>query len=191
MVFHCSLSYRKSPQASRTLLSILADIKKAVVWVISTRPLISQSSCPFTNPLVTLPRAPITIDIIITFMFLTFFKFPNKVQVFIFLFSDSFNFPRRSTGTAMSTILQILLFLLIVSRSGCLVEIRWFVCISKSQRSMSFILQDSFWVVHITFVRMVKFKFLAQFLLDHVAHPVFFSLILLLCYFATLLLFTH
>ena len=37
--------------------------------MVSTRPLISKSSSPCTNLLVTVPRAPITIGITITFMF--------------------------------------------------------------------------------------------------------------------------
>ena len=38
MVFHWSLSDNKSPQVSRTLLSILADLKNAVVWMVPTSP---------------------------------------------------------------------------------------------------------------------------------------------------------
>ena len=34
MVFHWSLSDSKFPQVSRTLLSILADLNNAVVWVL-------------------------------------------------------------------------------------------------------------------------------------------------------------
>ena len=39
----------------------------------STRPLVSKSSSPFINPLVTVPKAPITIVINVTFMFHSFF----------------------------------------------------------------------------------------------------------------------
>ena len=60
MVFHRSLSDSKSPQVSRTLLSILAVLTNAVVWMISTRPCISKSSNPFIDPLLTVPRAPIS-----------------------------------------------------------------------------------------------------------------------------------
>ena len=56
MVFHCSLN-NKSPQVSRTLLSILTDHNNAVVWMVSTRPLISESSSPNTNSLVTVSSA--------------------------------------------------------------------------------------------------------------------------------------
>ena len=73
MVFHWSLSDSKSPQVSRTLLSILAVLNNAVVWMVSTRTPTSKSSSPFDNPLVTVPKAPITIGIIVTFIFHRFF----------------------------------------------------------------------------------------------------------------------
>ena len=72
MVFHWSLSDSKSPQVSRTLLSILADLNNAVVCMVSPCPLISKSSSPCTNPLVTVLSTPITIGITITFMFYSF-----------------------------------------------------------------------------------------------------------------------
>ena len=65
MVFHWRLSDSKSPQVSRTLLSILAVYNNAVVLMVSTRPPTSKSSRPFNNPLVTVPKAPITIGIIV------------------------------------------------------------------------------------------------------------------------------
>ena len=37
--------------------------------MVSTRPPTSKSSSPTNNPLVTVPKAPITISIIVTFMF--------------------------------------------------------------------------------------------------------------------------
>ena len=72
MVSNWSLSDSKS-QASRTLLSILANLNNAVVWMVSTCPLISKSSSPFTNPLGIGPSASITIDITVTFVFHSFF----------------------------------------------------------------------------------------------------------------------
>ena len=66
MVFHWSLSDSKSPHVSRTLLSILTDLNNAVVWIVSTRPFISNSfTSPFINPLVTVTRSSIIIIIII------------------------------------------------------------------------------------------------------------------------------
>ena len=49
---------------------------------------------------------------------------------------------------------------------------------------MCVIFKDRCWVVHIPFVGMVKFKFLAHFPVDHLAHPVVSSLVLSLCQFA-------
>ena len=57
MVFHWSQSDSKSPQVSRTLLSILAVLNNAVVWMVSTRPPTYKSSRLFNNPLVTIPNA--------------------------------------------------------------------------------------------------------------------------------------
>ena len=87
MVFHWSLCDRKSPQVSRTLLNILAVLNNAVVWMVSPRPPTSNSFSPFSNPLVTVPNAPITIGIIVTCMFHSFFQFPIKVEVLIPLFT--------------------------------------------------------------------------------------------------------
>ena len=85
MNFHWSLSDSKSPQVSRTLLGILAVLNNAVVWMVSTRPLTSKSSSPFSNHLVTVPNAPITIGIIVTCMSLLFnfriyFRFLTIIQ---------------------------------------------------------------------------------------------------------------
>ena len=75
MVFHWSLSDSKSPQVPKTLLSILAVLNNAVVWMVSTRPPTSQSSSPSSNPLVTVPNAPIIIGIIVICMFHWFFNY--------------------------------------------------------------------------------------------------------------------
>ena len=126
MVFHWRLSDSKSPQFSRTLLSILAVFNNAVVWMVSTRSPTSKSSRPFNNPLATVPKAPITIGINVTFMFhsLFFFFFFFKSLArsrYLSLFSHSFSFILWSAGTAKSTIFQIFFFfLLIIIRSGLL-----------------------------------------------------------------------
>ena len=135
MVFHWGLSDSKSPQVARTLLSILAVFNNAVVWKVSTRSPTSKSSRPFNNPLVTVPKAPITIGIIVTFMFHSFFNSLARSR-YLSLFSHFFSFILWSAGTAKSTILQIFFFLLIIIRSGLWAEIRWSVCISKSHRSL-------------------------------------------------------
>ena len=173
MVFHWSLSDSKSPQVSRTLLSILTVLNNAVVWIVSTRLPTSKSSSPFSNPLVTVPNAPITIGIIVTCMFQCFFNSLARSKYLSF-FSHSLSFILWSAGTAKSTILQVLLFLLI--KSGLLAGIRWFVC-----TFMRVIFLDRCWVVHIPFISMVKFKFLAHFPVNRLAYPVVLRFILLLC----------
>ena len=74
MVSSWSLSDNKSPQISRTLFNILAYLNNVVVWTISTCPLISKSSSPFTNPLEIILSAPITIGITVIFMFYNVFN---------------------------------------------------------------------------------------------------------------------
>ena len=87
MIFHWSLSDSKSPQVSNTLLSILAVRSNAVILIVSTRSPTSKSPKSFNNPLVTVPRAPVIIGTIFTFMFHCFFQFCSKVEVFILLFT--------------------------------------------------------------------------------------------------------
>ena len=55
--------------------------------MVSSHPPTSKSSSLFSNPLVTVQKTPITIGIIITYMFHSFFQFPSKVAVFILLFT--------------------------------------------------------------------------------------------------------
>ena len=87
MVFHWSLSDNKSPQISRTLLSILADLNNAVVWVVSTRTLISKSTNPSTSYLMIVPSAPITIGVTVLFMFHSFLVLKQSLGTYLsFLF---------------------------------------------------------------------------------------------------------
>ena len=87
IVFHWSVCDSKFPQVSRTLLSILVDRNNALVWMVSTCPLIFKSCSHFTNILRIVPRAPITINITVTFMFHRFFSFSSKVLELISLFA--------------------------------------------------------------------------------------------------------
>ena len=132
MVFHRSLRDSKSHQVSSTLLSILVDLN-AVVWMVTTCLLISKSFSPFTYSLGIVPSVPITIGVPVIFMFLIFLNFLLR-SWHLTLFSFSFNFTLWSAGTTKSTIWQVLFFLLTITRYGRLAEIRWAVCISKSQR---------------------------------------------------------
>ena len=119
MIFHWRLNESKSPQVSRTLLSILAVFSYAVVWMISTRPPTSKFSSPFNKPLVTVTKAPITFGIIVTFMFHSFF-----------------NSLARSRYSKVDNFVTSFFFLLIIIRSGLRADIRWSVCISMSHRSL-------------------------------------------------------
>ena len=103
MVFHSSLSDRKTPRVSRTLLSIRPVIKNAIILMVSTRPPTSKSSSRFNSHLVTVPNAQITNGIIVTVMFHSFFNSLARSRYLSF-FSLSFNFNLWSAGTANSTI---------------------------------------------------------------------------------------
>ena len=110
MVFHWSLNNSKSHQLSRTLLSILAVLNNAVVWLVSTRPSTSKSSRLFNNSLITVWKAPITIGIIVTCMFHSFFQFSSKVEVLILFFHILSALFCGQAGAAKSTILYIVFF---------------------------------------------------------------------------------
>ena len=88
--------------------------------MVSTRPPTSKSPRPFNNPLVTVLKAPITIGIIVTCMFHSFFNSLARSR-YLSLFSHSFSF---------------ILWSEIIIRSGFLVEIWWSVCMSKSHMSL-------------------------------------------------------
>ena len=84
---HRSLCKSKSPQVSRILHSILANLCNAVIWM--THPLISSSSILLTKPLGTIPFAPIIISINVSFLFHSFFlvlwQGPSASHFFCFL----------------------------------------------------------------------------------------------------------
>ena len=85
VVFLWSLSDSKYSQISWTLLSILADLSNVVVWMVFTRPLISESFSPFYNPLVTVPNVPITTGLTVTFMFHSFFSSLARYRLLLLL----------------------------------------------------------------------------------------------------------
>ena len=161
------------------LFSILAILNNLLVWMVSSRPLISKSSSSFNNPLVTtVPKVPITIGIILTFVFHIFFLFACKAR-YISFFSISVLFCRQA-GQQSLQFCKFSSFLLIIIRSRLLAEIRWSIFMSKSQ---------GVYVCHppwgvpghaYTFCSLVKFKFLAKLAAAHLAHLVVSSLICLL-----------
>ena len=136
MVFDCSLIDSKSPQVSRTLLSIRAVLNNAVVWMASTQPLNSKSSITFSNPLITGPKAPITIGIIFTCMFHSFFNSLARSR-YLSIFSHFFSFYSMVIKDSKVDKFAIsFFFLLIITRSGLLPEIQWSFCMSKFHRRL-------------------------------------------------------
>ena len=117
-----------------TLLSILPVLNGVVVWMVSTHPPTSKSSSPFNNPLVTVPKAPTTIGIMVTFMFHFFFQFPTKVEVLILLFTFFQSYSVVSRDSKVDTFASSLCFgwlllggacglMVIVVRNGHVVQI--------------------------------------------------------------------
>ena len=77
--------------------------------MVSTRPPTLKSSSPFNSPLVTVPNAPTTIGIIVTFMFHSCSYYLTRSRHLSF-FSLSFSFLLWSASTAKSSIFQALFF---------------------------------------------------------------------------------
>ena len=79
VVFHCSLSNGNFPQISRTLLSILADLNNAVIWMVLLLPLISISPSVSFKSFLIAPSAATTTGITVTFIFLNFFPLSGNI----------------------------------------------------------------------------------------------------------------
>ena len=75
--------------------------------MVSIRSQISKSLSLFNNSLVTVPKAPVTIGIIVTFMLHSFFFNSLARSRYLSFFLFYFNFTLKSAGTAKSSILQI------------------------------------------------------------------------------------
>ena len=149
MVFHWSLNYSKFPPVSRTLLSILADLNNAVVWVVSIRP-------PNYELLWTIPSKIITIGTFVTFMIHSFLCSLCTCHSFCFLwFSCSSPF-----GLQSSLYGRFSFFVCVwITRPDLLVRIKLSVCISKSER----ISCTSFPWMNSSLSMMIKVQLLRQF----------------------------
>ena len=162
IVFHWSLSDSKSPQVSRTLLSILVNHNNAVVWMVWTFFLFSSLLVPSpilwwlyrAHQLQLVPPLPLC--------FIVFFSSLARSR-YLSLFSPTFSFTLWFAGTAKSTLRQVL-FLSFFNVDYHLVwssdrdyMIRLYLKIQKN--FVHLIFQDGFWVMHIPFVRMSHLNF--------------------------------
>ena len=116
MVFHWSVSGSKFPQISRTFLSIVPDLNNVLVWMVTSRPPISNSSKPLDIVAIT----PVIIGTTVIIMFHSFIS-SLATSKYLSLFWLSLIFPLWSAETEKVTI----------SRSGRLAEIMWSVYILK------------------------------------------------------------
>ena len=125
MVFHWHLSDSKSLQISRTLLSILADLNNAVVWMVLICP-------PITNFLSKLsgriPSMLITIGITI-----------------IFIFHRSFSSQAKSTYLPLSAKMakSTTIIIIIYSSRVFHISISWWFLLEFEWQQVSSSLQDS------------------------------------------------
>ena len=118
-VFHIrSLCDSKSSEIFGTLLTILIYLSNALVWMVSTRPFISKSTSLFINLSIIVPRAPITIGIIVTFMFHIFSTLLEGPSIFpsfhFFQFYSVVSQDINVHNVASSLFLLLLLYGLVV-----------------------------------------------------------------------------
>ena len=159
---------------------ILAVLNNAVVWMDSTRPANSKSASLFNNPFVTVPKVPIKVGIIVTFMSHSFFHSLARSKYLSFFHILSVLFCGQPVQQSrqfckLSFFCWFLLGLGVWSRLG-----DPSVCQSPKGVYVRHSLGQMLGL-HILFARWVKFKFLAHLPVAHLAHPVASSLILLLC----------
>ena len=106
--------------------------------MVCTCPLSSKSSSPFSNLLMTVPSEPITIGITVIFMFHSLFRSLARSRYLSLFAFFQFYLVVSQNGKVHYSVGSIFYFefsfFLTISWSGRLVEIRWSVCISKSQR---------------------------------------------------------
>ena len=144
----------------RIFFIFLTNINNDVVWIVSTPPFISKSYSPFIDHLVTVPSAPTSNGIIVTFMFHMFLKFFSKLQIFIFLLAFFQFYPIISQNDKVHCSAGFLSFVdyHYAWSSGQNLVIRLYLQIPES--FVFLIFQDRCWIVHIPFVRMVTLNFL-------------------------------
>ena len=102
--------------------------------MVSTRPLISKSSSPCTNHLITVPSAPVTTGITVTYMLHSFFFSSLPRSRWLSLSFHSV-LPCSQPEWQIRPFSRFL-FLLTIASSGGLAEIKGSVCIPKPQSIM-------------------------------------------------------
>ena len=126
------LNDSKCPQLFRTLLSILDDLNIAVVSMVFTRSLISKSSSPCNNLWLLYSECKLQLVSPSLPCFIVFLdSLASTYLSFAFLLLYPVISQKRKVHNSAGS-----LFLLTLTRSCCLAEIKLFVCISKSQRSL-------------------------------------------------------
>ena len=113
-------SLLKSP---KTLLNILAHLNNAVVWMISTCPFISKSSCPLYQSFCDCTKSTNDNWYNLHLHVPQFFQFLSKVLVLILLFTFFQFYPVVSWNSKVHNSASSL-FLLIIIKSGHLAKIR-------------------------------------------------------------------
>ena len=107
MVIHWSLSDSKSPQVSRTFLSILVDLNNTVVLMLSARSLIFNSSSPLSKLLgIVRVHQLLLVSLSCSIAFIS----SLVISKYLSLFSFSLIFIQWSSETAKSTIRHVLFF---------------------------------------------------------------------------------
>ena len=77
-------------------------LNNEIVWMVSTRFVVSKFFSPFFNHMMTTPKLPITVSIHVTFIFYSFLNYLARSRYSSF-FSLSFNFTPWSAVPARST----------------------------------------------------------------------------------------
>ena len=135
MVSHWSLNDSKSPQVFRTLLSIVTDLNNTLDWMISICLPISNSYSPLSKPLgqFELPQLQL-VSLSPSWFKIFLVLWPglgNCVSLYFLWFSVCVPRWQKIYLTTNS------LFVVTSSKSGILIKIRSFVCISICQGSLS------------------------------------------------------
>ena len=181
MVSHKSLNDNKSPQVCRTLFSILADLDNAVVWMITSRPLIPSFMYRFLLLIISMAHVSIMNSILMSWLYILTAGFPVQVSIFWWLygphqlqllsplFSCFIIFQFSSKVLVFIFLFAFFQFYPVVSWNGkvhlsagslfcCWLSqglvVWWSVCILKSQRSLciSFSRTDSGLCIYHLFV---------------------------------------